>query len=402
MNDPAPARIQLLSSLVEISAKDWNEIANPGAGSDSTLNYAYNPFLSYDFLYALEASGCATPETGWMARHLVLERDNEEGQSTISGLVPCYLKTHSQGEYVFDHGWADAFERAGGDYYPKLQCTVPFTPVTGRRFLTRNDKDGEENQKILAGALQQVCQQMGVSSAHLTFMNKDEWQLAGDQGYLLRQDQQFHWLNNNYEDFDAFLNSLNSRKRKVIRKERRAALADNGIAIEWLTGSDLTEDVWDAFFEFYLDTGSRKWGRPYLNREFYSLIGESMADDIVLIMAKRAGRYIAGAINFIGSDTLYGRHWGCIEDHPFLHFEICYYQAIDWAITHKKRCIEAGAQGEHKLARGYLPQITYSAHHVVNPGFRNAIEDYLTRERRAVDHENKILKQHSPFKNTGD
>ncbi len=402
MKEPGEARLQIISSLADISAKDWDQIANPDAQSsaDSTSGYDYNPFLSHNFLYALEQSGCATNETGWLARHLVLERDNAAGEAGLCGLLPLYLKSHSQGEYVFDHGWADAFERAGGSYYPKLQCAIPFTPATGRRLLTRNDARTDENRTILARGLQQVCQQMEVSSAHLTFMTGDEAQLAGDQGYLLRQDQQFHWLNDDYENFDAFLASLNSRKRKTIRKERRAALADNGIEIEWLSGSDLTEAVWDAFYEFYLDTGSRKWGRPYLNRTFYSLIGERMADDIILIMAKRQGRYIAGAINFIGSTTLYGRHWGCIENHPFLHFEVCYYQAIEWTIAHKKQRIEAGAQGDHKLARGYLPQITRSAHFITNPGFRDAIEDYLKRERRAVAHENEILNEMSPFKKT--
>ncbi len=393
-----PATLNILSSLKDISKDDWDRLANPDGYSSDALEYQCNPFITHDFLLALEQSGCATPETGWMARHLVLERSNANDNVKICGVVPCYLKNHSQGEYVFDHGWADAFERAGGNYYPKLQCSIPFTPVTGRRLLT--SPGDTENRALLAGGLKQVCEQMNVSSAHLTFMNKDEWDLVGEHGYLLRQDQQFHWLNNGYRDFDDFLMSLNSRKRKVIRKERRAALDGNGIEIEWLTGSDLTEAVWDAFFEFYLDTGSRKWGRPYLTREFYSLIGERMAGDIVLIMAKRDGRYVAGAINFIGSDTVYGRHWGCIEDHPFLHFEICYYQAIEWAIYNKKRHIEAGAQGEHKLARGYMPQITYSAHHIVNPGFRDAIEDYLVRERRAVDEDHMLLNEHSPFRKT--
>ncbi len=337
MSQEKSASLQVLSSLKEISRQDWDDIANPGKDGKKgfCVNNPYNPFLSYDFLLSLEESKCATRETGWMAQHLVLQRDHDAGEPHICGLLPCYLKGHSQGEYVFDHGWADAFERAGGQYYPKLQCSIPFTPVTGRRLLVRNDSDMEVNRLLLANGLKQLCQQINVSSAHLTFMEKDEWLGLGEQGYLLRQDQQFHWLNNGYDSFEDFLTSLTSRKRKVIRKERRTALADNGITIEWLSGAALSESVWDSFFEFYLDTGARKWGRPYLNREFYSLIGERMADDVVLIMARRDGRYIAGAINFIGSHTLYGRHWGCIEDHPFLHFEICYYQAIEWAIANK-------------------------------------------------------------------
>lgn len=335
-----------------------------------------------------------------MAQHLVLSRIEDGVEPEICGVIPCYLKNHSQGEYVFDHGWADAFERAGGQYYPKLQCGIPFTPATGRRLLVKQDEFENENKQLLANGLKQLCDQIQVSSAHLTFLPKDEWETLKSHDYLCRVDQQFHWQNEGFENFDDFLKNLNSRKRKAIRKERRAALADNGITIEWITGSELTESVWDSFYQFYLDTGSRKWGRPYLNRDFYSLIGERMADDIVLIMAKREDRYVAGAINFIGADTFYGRHWGCIEDHPFLHFEICYYQAIEWAIANKKQTVEAGAQGEHKLARGYLPKITYSAHYIANPGFRDAIEDYLMRERRAVEHENQILAEHSPFRKT--
>ncbi len=394
------AKLRVLSSMDEIPRQDWDRLANP-ASCGSTREIAdieYNPFLSHDFLSALEQSGCATDETGWMARHMVLERDIPGGQTEIVGLMPCYLKFHSQGEYVFDHGWADAFERAGGDYYPKLQCSIPFTPATGRRLLVANDDKAQQNRQLLGSGLVQLCGKMNVSSAHLTFLPQQEWQLLGKQGYLLREDQQFHWRNDNYPDFDAFLASLNSRKRKTIRRERREALAGTGIEIDWLTGSDLGEDVWDSFFQFYIDTGSRKWGKPYLNRAFYSMIGERMRDNIVLIMARRQGRYIAGAINFIGSGTLYGRHWGCIEHHPFLHFEICYYQAIEWAIAHRLEVIEAGAQGAHKLVRGYLPKLTYSAHHITNQGLRNAVADYLEHERDAVEHENQVLEEHSPYR----
>ncbi|MEM7301220.1 MAG: GNAT family N-acetyltransferase [Pseudomonadota bacterium] len=380
------ASIQILSSLGEIDAADWDALANPPGA-------IYNPFLSHAFLNALEESGSAVAEAGWLPQHLILERPGKG----LSGVLPCYLKSHSQGEYVFDHGWADAFERAGGRYYPKLQCSIPFTPASGRRLLVREDADADTNRQLLANGLMQLCDQRHASSAHITFMPKSEWDFLGENGFLLREDQQFHWQNDEYETFDAFLETLASRKRKAIKKERRNALS-NGIEIDWLTGSDLTEDIWDIFFEFYIDTGSRKWGSPYLTREFFSFVGERMADQTLLVMARREGQYVAGAINFIGGDALYGRHWGCIEDHPFLHFEVCYYQAIDYAIAHKKKFVEAGAQGAHKLARGYMPQLTYSAHHIPHRGFREAVEDYLERERKMVESENAMIAHHGPFR----
>ncbi len=383
--------IKVVSSASDVGKTAWDNLAN--AGSNFTLEYPYNPFLSYDFYNSLESSGSADRHSGWLAQHLVMEQAGE-----VTGLLPCYLKNHSQGEYVFDHGWADAFERAGGNYYPKLQAAVPFTPASGRRLLVGNGPDTKRRKLMLAGGLQQVCEQLEVSSAHITFMEEEEWTLLGQQGYLRRNDQQFHWLNDNFSDFDDFLGRLSSRKRKNIRKERSAALVGNDITIEWLSGDQLTEEVWNTFYQFYMDTGSRKWGQPYLTRSFYSQIGETMAKDIVLIMAKRAGRYVAGAINFVGSHTLYGRHWGCIEDHPFLHFEICYYQAIDYAIQHGLARVEAGAQGSHKLARGYMPQITYSAHFITHVDFRRAVEDYLEREREAVAMENEAIARHGPFK----
>ena len=383
--------IRTVRHVEEIGAQVWDDLANPI--SDFTLDYDYNPFQSYNFFHALEESKSADRSTGWLGNHLVMEQDGD-----VTGILPCYLKNHSQGEYIFDHGWADAFERAGGDYYPKLQAAVPFTPASGRRVLVGNGADAKKRRLLLAGGLQQVCEQIQVSSVHITFMQEDEWSLLGDQGYLRRNDQQFHWLNNDYQNFDDFLDALSSRKRKNIRKERKAALADNGITIDWLTGPQLTEEIWDIFYGFYMDTGARKWGQPYLTRAFYSMIGETMADDIVLIMAKRNGSYVAGAINFIGSHTLFGRHWGCMEDHPFLHFEVCYYQAIDFAIANKLSRVEAGAQGGHKLARGYMPQITYSAHHITHPDFRRAVEDYLDRERPAVERENEAIAKHGPFK----
>jgi predicted N-acyltransferase len=298
---------------------------------------------------------------------------------------------------VFDWGWADAFERAGGRYYPKLQVSVPFTPVTGPRLLVGTAPGGSERKTLLAAGLIEMCRQSRASSAHVTFLPEDDWSMLGKIGFLKRTDQQFHWTDAGYGDFNGFLDALASRKRKALRKERRDALAD-GISIEWVTGPALTEAHWDAFFGFYMDTGSRKWGRPYLNRRFFSLLGERMPERILLVMAKRGGRYIAGALNLIGSDTLYGRYWGAVEDHPFLHFEACYYQAIDFALAHGLRTVEAGAQGAHKLARGYLPRPTYSAHYIADPNFRSAVESYLIQERRQVEYQGEVLAERAPFR----
>jgi hypothetical protein len=381
--------IRIVSSFKDIKPESWSQLSGTARGGTT----AYNPFVSHAFLSSLEESRSATRETGWLGHHLLLEDAN----GTLRGAVAGYLKSHSQGEYVFDHGWANAFERAGGRYYPKLQCTVPFTPATGPRLLVGESEDRAAILPTLAEAVKSETDALGISSAHLTFVPDGEWQVLESHGYLHRVDQQFHFINEGYADHDEFLETLASRKRKALRKERRTAL-ENGITIEWLTGSDLTERVWDQFFKFYMDTGSRKWGSPYLTRKFYSLIGERMADDIVLIMARRDGRYVAGAINFIGSETLYGRHWGCVEDHPFLHFEVCYHQAIDFAIAHKLRTVEAGAQGEHKLARGYLPAMTHSAHYIAHPGLRHAVDDYLRQERLEVEAVGDYLSEHSPFR----
>ncbi|MDD9911379.1 MAG: GNAT family N-acetyltransferase [Ahrensia sp.] len=388
--------IRVVDAADAIDAQAWDALANP-ADPQGSAAYDRNPFLRHAFFSAAERSGSARRETGWLPQHLVMERKVADAVEII-GILPCYLKGHSQGEYVFDHGWADAYERAGGRYYPKLQATVPFTPAAGRRILVGNGEDADSRRLLMADGLQEVCDRHSVSSAHITFMEKHEWDLLGQHNFLKRTDQQFHWVNDGYRDFDAFLTALSSRKRKTIRKERASALANNGISIEWLTGAALTEAVWDTFFEFYMDTGSRKWGRPYLTRQFYSMIGETMADDILLIMAKREGRYVAGAINFVGSHRLFGRHWGCVEDHPFLHFEVCYYQAIDYAIAHGLSRVEAGAQGAHKLARGYMPTLTHSAHYLPNPDFRRAVEDYLDHERRAVERESKLIADHGPFR----
>ncbi|MGJ8533984.1 MAG: GNAT family N-acetyltransferase [Alphaproteobacteria bacterium] len=393
-----PNSVRLLSSLSDIGREEWDACANPGWSNTRPLDskpqdIPYNPFLSYDFLSSLEESGSATDSAGWYARHLVLEKP---GDAPLA-VVPAYLKTHSQGEYVFDHGWADAYERAGGSYYPKLQMSVPFTPVTGRRLLIADQSRHKQIAALLAAAIQQVTVQFEASSAHLTFLTEQEWDALSDMNFLRRTDQQFHWRNNSYESYEDFLAALSSSKRKALRKERRRAL-ENDIEIEWLTGSDLKEEHWDIFFDFYIDTGNRKWGTPYLTRQFFSLIGERMADRVLLIMAKRQGRYIAGALNFIGSDTVYGRNWGCLEDHPFLHFELCYHQAIDWAIANGYQTVEAGAQGAHKLARGYVPTTTYSAHWIPNAGFRDAVEHYLEQERLHVKMEQQALSARAPFK----
>jgi predicted N-acyltransferase len=383
-------RIRVVPAIADIPAANWDACANP---KPELQVCAYNPFISHAFLSALEASGSAVARAGWQPQHLVAEAAG----GAVAGVVPCYLKSHSRGEYVFDAGWADAYERAGGSYYPKLQVSVPFTPAMGRRLLAAPGDGADAVRAGLAAGLIELAGLREASSVHVTFAPQDEWTLLGAHGYLQRNDQQFHWENGGYESFEDFLAALAARKRKAIRRERAGAL-EHGIETQWLTGSDLTESVWDTFFAFYMETGSRKWGRPYLTRKFYSLIGETMADQVLLVMAKRAGRFIAGAINFIGGDTLYGRHWGAIEHHPFLHFELCYYQAIDFAIQHKLRRVEAGAQGEHKLARGYMPVTTYSAHYIADPALRRAIADYLKRERAYVAAAGSELAAMGPFR----
>lgn len=384
MTDSPEITLEAVSSVGQITAEEWNACANPDG--------AYNPFVAHAFFAALENSGSAVPRTGWAPRHLIARMADK-----VVGIVPCYLKNHSQGEYVFDHGWADAYARAGGSYYPKLQAAVPFTPATGPRLLVRAGDDAARVREALAGGLIALCGLTHASSVHVTFAREDEWAFLAGQGFLRRTDQQFHWHNEGYNSFEDFLATLASRHRKAIRRERRDALA-NGITVHPLTGDDITPDAWDAFFEFYMETGSRKWGRPYLTRSFYDEIGATMAKDVLLVMAKRDSQWIAGAINFIGSDTLYGRHWGAIEHHPFLHFEVCYYQAIDFAIRRGLKRVEAGAQGEHKIARGYLPQTTYSAHYIADPALRRAIRDYLKQERSYVEAAVHELTEAGPFR----
>ncbi|MEO1283029.1 MAG: GNAT family N-acetyltransferase, partial [Pseudomonadota bacterium] len=354
--------VKAVSAISDIDAEAWDACANP-------KGTPVNPFLSHTFLKILEDTGCVVPEKGWQPVHLTLSKPDG---GPILACMPCYFKGHSQGEFVFDHAWADAYHRAGGDYYPKMISAVPFTPVPGRRILVRPGRNADAMERLMMMAAVQVAQKHEVSSLHFNFITDQSWNRLGAAGLLQRMDQQFHFHNPGYETFNDFLDALASRKRKAIRKERKTALA-SGLTIERLTGTDLKEEHWDAFHGFYEDTGARKWGRPYLNREAFHAFGERMSDDCLLVMAKRDGRYVAGAMNIIGGDCLFGRYWGTTEHHPCLHFEICYYQAIDYAIENRLPRVEAGAQGEHKLARGYVPTTTYSAHWIADPGLRGAV-----------------------------
>jgi uncharacterized protein len=376
--------VEVHGAIDEIGREAWDACATGGS---------FNPFTSYDFLQALEESGCAGAGTGWAPRHLAV-RDASGG---LAAVMPLYAKSHSQGEYVFDHGWANAYARAGGRYYPKLQAAVPFTPVTGSRLLVRPDVERDAGRRLLGLGAAAVCDRSGGSSVHVTFLPEDEQRALGDLGYLRRQDQQYWWRNQGYGSFDDFLAALSSGRRKTIRRERREAQA--GLEIVALSGADLREEHWDAFFDFYMDTGSRKWGRPYLNRRFFSLVGQRMAERVLLVMARRGGRWIAGALNFVGDDALFGRNWGAVEDVPFLHFELCYYQAIDHAIARGLSRVEAGAQGEHKIVRGYLPCPVYSAHYIADPALREPVARYLEEERAAVAEEMAQLEgAYSPFR----
>ncbi len=388
---PDGIEIQLVGSITDIPERDWDACANPPGE-------AFDPFVSHAFLKALERSGSASAEEGWAPVHLVYANGpGADDPGAIQAVMPLYLKGHSYGEYVFDHAWANAYHRAGGQYYPKLQSAVPFTPVTGRRLLARPGKTRAPAREALAQGAIAAARKLNVSSLHVTFPTQTDWTLLGDMSFLRRQDQQFWWENQGYDSFEGFLDSLASRKRKNLRKEREAALSE-GLTIRWLTGSDITEADWDAFFAFYTDTGARKWGTPYLKRSFFSMIGEAMAERVLLVMCYRDGKAIAGALNFIGGDALYGRHWGCIEDHRFLHFEACYYQAIDFAIERGLKRVEAGAQGAHKIARGYVPRPTYSAHWIADPSFRDAIDRYLTAERDAVEEDMAALEAMAPYR----
>jgi predicted N-acyltransferase len=379
-------RVTVASTVKDIPASEWNRCAR-------SATTPYSPLIDHAFFHALEASLSAVRATGWLGHHLLLE--GADGK--LAGVAPCYVKVHSQGEYVFDYAWADAYQRAGGRYYPKLQMSVPFTPVTGRRLLVPDGSSADRHRMALLQAAKDTCTVRRLSSIHVTFPTEEEWRLFTDQGFLARTDIQFHWFNKGYGSFDDFLADLASSKRKNLRKERQLA-REEGIVIDWVTGEDIQEHHWDSFFEFYMDTGSRKWGTPYLTREFFSLIGASLAQHILLVMCRRGRRYIAGALNFIGGDTLYGRNWGAIEHHPFLHFEACYYQAIEFAIARKLRWVEAGAQGPHKLARGYLPKLTHSAHYFSDDRLARAVSTYLRQERAAISEGQAELAGHSPFR----
>ncbi|MEB3416180.1 GNAT family N-acetyltransferase [Alteriqipengyuania sp. WL0013] len=371
--------VELAPGVSAFTAAEWDAMAGTA-----------NPFVKHGFLSALEDSGSVGPGTGWQAMPLVVRDENGAPRAAL----PAYAKGHSQGEYVFDHAWADAWERAGGDYYPKLQISVPFTPATGPRILGDTDL-----APALFAAARQVVARHDWSSAHATFIEPAQQALFEDAGWLLRSDIQFHWHNRDYADFDGFLADLASRKRKAIRKERARAV--EGLEIVHLIGDEIKVGHWDAFWVFYQDTGARKWGTPYLTRAAFDLFGERLGEDLVLMLALAEGVPVAGALNFIGEDALYGRYWGCTEDRPFLHFELCYYQAIDVAIARGLSRVEAGAQGGHKLARGYEPVETVSAHWMPDPGFRSAVADFLERERAGVKTDRMFLGERTPFRKGG-
>ncbi len=381
-------QIRVVPHIADIGQVAWDACACPEAAEGGR---PHDPFTTFRFLSALENSGSVGPGTGWQPQYLSA---TIEGQ--IIAVAPLYAKSHSQGEYIFDHSWAHAYERAGGRYYPKLQIAVPHTPATGRRFLTRPGFEESGMAALVQGAVQ-LTENNGLSSLHATFCTRAEAERAQDFGLMVRKSQQFHWRNDGYADFDGFLASLNSRKRKNIRKERAQAQGFGG-SIQTLTGDALEPEHWDAFWRFYQDTGMRKWGSPYLTREFFDSAQEALRDDIALVLAQRDGRWVAGALNFIGADALYGRYWGCTEHHPCLHFELCYYQAIDLAIERGLNTVEAGAQGEHKLARGYLPTPTWSLHWMRDAGFARAVGEYLEAETAAVEEEIEILTDYGPFK----
>jgi predicted N-acyltransferase len=376
-----PVSIKVVRSIFDIDAGQWDACAGDA-----------DPFISHAFLSILEASGSANPESGWVAQHLTIE--NEAG--ALLACAPLYLKDHSYGEYVFDWGWADAYQRAGGSYYPKLQSAVPFIPATGRRLLVRPGAPASL-ATVLASGMMQLATRLGVSSVHVTFPTEAEWRALGDAGYLLRLGRQFHWENRGYKTFDDFLATLSSRKRKAIRKERRS-VAESGVAVKALTGDAIEVRHWDAFYQFYLNTTDRKWGPSYLTRAFFSLLHETLRDRVVLIMAEADGNLVGGALNLLGADTLYGRNWGCSEDYKFLHFEACYYRAIDFAIKRGLKWVEAGAQGTHKIQRGYLPRTTYSAHWIADPSLKRAVARFLDEERHQNAHEMDLFAAKSPYR----
>ena len=385
MNDKRPDSIVVENSIENIGKKNWNNCANHEALS-------YNPFVSYEFLNALEKSNSVNGDSGWYTSFFVAKDKDDK----IIGCTPAYLKNNSSGEYVFDYSWAEAYQRVGRSYYPKLQISIPFTPVSTPKLLTKDQND-IDTKVFMLQAIEDFCSEHAISSAHLTFLNEKELNTLQNKKWLIRTDQQFHWFNDNYNDFNDFLSDLSSRKRKNIKKERDEA-NKNGLVIEMLNHKEIQEFHWDEFYKFYIDTSMRKWGQPYLNRDFFSLIGQTLSENILLIMVKNNNKYIAGALNFIGGDTIYGRNWGCIEDHKNLHFEVCYYRAIDFAINNKLKKVEAGAQGAHKISRGYQPSKTYSAHWIKDVDFFEAISNYLKDERVYIQENIEKLNEYIPFK----
>jgi predicted N-acyltransferase len=373
--------IKIINKISDVPSQDWDACAGQS-----------NPFVSHAFLFALEESGSVTNKTGWLPQHLLVNDENNQ----LVACMPIYLKNHSYGEYIFDWGWAEAYNRAGGNYYPKLQAAVPFTPATGPRMLVREGASDRYYQVLMNGVIQ-LAQKHKASSLHITFPTKDQWDRLGVSGFIKRTSKQFHWENKDYTDFDDFLSELTSRKRKAIKKERRQVL-EQGIQLKCLTGKELTEDYWDVFYQYYLDTIDRKWGHSYLTRDFFSILGKTMSDVAMLVIAEHQGKRVAGALNLIGTDTIFGRNWGCSETFKFLHFEACYYQAIEFAIEKKLKWVEAGAQGPHKIQRGYLPREVYSAHWIADPKFREAVEQFIKQERREVDYEINGLMEYSPYR----
>ena len=385
MNDKRPDSIVVENSIENIGKKNWNNCANHEASS-------YNPFVSYEFLNALEKSNSVNGDSGWYTSFFVAKDKDDK----IIGCTPAYLKNNSSGEYVFDYSWAEAYQRVGRSYYPKLQISIPFTPVSTPKLLTKDQND-IDTKVFMLQAIEDFCSEHAISSAHLTFLNEKELNTLQNKKWLIRTDQQFHWFNDNYNDFNDFLSDLSSRKRKNIKKERDGA-NKNGLVIEALNNKEIQEFHWDEFYKFYIDTSMRKWGQPYLNRDFFSLIGQTLSESILLIMVKNNNKYIAGALNFIGGDTIYGRNWGCIENHKNLHFEVCYYRAIDFAINNKLKKVEAGAQGAHKISRGYQPSKTFSAHWIKDIDFFEAISNYLKDERVYIQENIEKLNEYIPFK----
>jgi uncharacterized protein len=391
LQDTGDLKIKVLPSIHRASPKQWDICS--GAGQTS-----HNPFVRHAFFSSLEDSGSTDADAGWHPQHIVVE----DSADNILACAPLFLKSHSYGEYVFDWGWADAYQRAGGRYYPKLQCAVPFTPVTGPRLMVRPSLDDalkHELRRGLLGGMIGLAERLKVSSLHVTFSTEEEYDVMTEAGFLPRLGEQYHWENKGYSSFDEFLSALSSRKRKNIRKEREQAKT-YGVKIRTFSGDDIKAHHWDSFFQFYMNTSDRKWGQAYLTRSFFDLLSERMGDAVLLIVGEEDGRLVCGALNFIGGDTIFGRNWGTIANYPMLHFEVCYYRAIDFAIEHQLKWVEAGAQGPHKIQRGYMPKRMYSSHWIADDGFRSAVAEFLDRERTAISANIEVQAGLGPFKRT--